>query len=74
VEVVDTGADLNAYAKVESRSGCCSSPTASLSVSESGRSTTQSADDDLHRRLADSLRRYNVNEYAASVRLFALNS
>src|SRR5436309_664099 len=24
VEVIDTGADLNAYAKVESQSGCCS--------------------------------------------------
>ena len=29
-------------------------------------------DADLHRRLADLLRRYNVNDYAASVRVFAV--
>ena len=27
VEVIDTGADLNAYAKVENQGGCCSPPT-----------------------------------------------
>ena len=38
--------------------GCCSSPP--------------SGDADLHQRLADLLRRYNVNDYAASVRVFAV--
>ena len=30
VEVIDTGADLNAYAKVENQGGCCSPAAASL--------------------------------------------
>ena len=35
-------------------------------------SSASSSDADLHRRLADLLRRYNVNDYAASVRVFAV--
>lgn len=57
VEVIDTGADLNAYAKVENQSCCCSTPK---------------AEDALHARLLELLTRYNVNEFAASVRVFAL--
>ena len=30
------------------------------------------SDDGLHRRLTDLLRRYNVNDYAASVQVFAV--
>jgi hypothetical protein len=37
-------------------------------VAESGCCSTTPADDDLHRRLIDLLRRYDVNDYAASVR------
>jgi hypothetical protein len=37
---------------------CCSSPP--------------SSDEDLHRRMADLLRRYNVNDFAASVRVYAV--
>jgi hypothetical protein len=72
VEILDTGADLNAYAKVENESGCCSAPASSLPVAESGCCSTGPADDGLHRRLLDLLTRYNVNDYAASVRVFAL--
>jgi SAM-dependent methyltransferase len=61
VEVIDTKSDLNAYAKVENQSGCC--PPASSCCGPSA---------DLHARLADLLTRYNVNDYAASVRVFAL--
>ncbi len=71
VEIIDTGADLNAYAKIENQSGCCSPPTASASA-QTGCCTAPSADDGLHRRLAELLTRYNVNDYAASVRVFAL--
>lgn len=71
VEIVDTGADLNAYAKVENQSGCCSPPAGSLASAQLG-CCTASTDDGLHRRLADLLSRYNVNEYAASVGVFAL--
>jgi arsenite methyltransferase len=67
VEVIGTGADLNAYAKVENQAGCCP-PT----VTESGCCSTQAIDDNLHRRLTDLLQRYNVNDYAAAVRVFAV--
>ena len=72
VQVIDTGADLNAYAKVENQSGCCSPASTSLPVAETGCCSAQPADDTLHRRLMDLLRRYNVNDYAASVRVFAV--
>ena len=75
VEVIDSGADLNAYAKVENQSGCCSpaSGSSDLPVVEQGCcSANPGADDALHERLADLLRRYNVNDYAASVKVFAV--
>lgn len=70
VEVIPTGADLNAYAKVENQGGCCS--PSSLPVVESGCCSTEPADERLHQRLLELLRRYNVNDYAASVRVFAV--
>lgn len=57
VQVIDAKKDLNAYAKVENQSGCC----------ESG-----CAPGDLHADLADLVGRYDVNEYTASVRVFAV--
>ena len=76
VEVIDTGSDLNAYAKVENQSGCCSPPatSSSLPIAETGCcSPAETATDPaLHARLADLLRRYNVNDYAASVRVYAM--
>jgi SAM-dependent methyltransferase len=72
VEVIDTGADLNAYALVENQAGCCSPLTSSLPPAESECCPTLPADDSLHQRLIDLLRRYNVNDYAASVRVFAV--
>jgi hypothetical protein len=72
VQVIDTGADLNAYAKVENQGGCCSPPSSSLPVAETACCSTTPADDGLHRRLLDILTRYNVNDYPASVRVFAL--
>jgi SAM-dependent methyltransferase len=77
VEVIETGADLNAYAKVGEQPGCCSpteAPTVVLPVAAGsgccGPTTTTGTG--LHDRLADLLRRYNVNDYAASVRVFAV--
>jgi SAM-dependent methyltransferase len=84
VQVIDSGADLNAYAKVENQSGCCSPAMSedgpkqsccgtSLPVVASSCCTSASAPkSDLHRRLADLLQRYNVNEYAASVKVLAV--
>ena len=70
VEVIDTGADLNAYAKVENQGGCCSPPA--VPVVETGCCSPRPAQDTLHARLLDLLTRYNVNDYAASVRVFAV--
>src|SRR5690242_7172519 len=54
VQVIDTGADLNAYAKVENQVGCCSSPS-SLPVADTACCSTKPADDGLHRRLLELL-------------------
>jgi len=72
VEIIDTGADLNAYAKVENQGGCCSPASPSPPVAEAGCCSAPPANDGLHRRLLDLLRRYDVNDYAASVRVFAV--
>ncbi|GIW88325.1 MAG: hypothetical protein KatS3mg108_2649 [Isosphaeraceae bacterium] len=76
VQVVDTGRDLNAYAKVENQAGCCapaapSAASSALPIAGSC-SATASNDDSLHARLLDLLARYNVNDYAASVQVLAV--
>jgi arsenite methyltransferase len=59
VQIVDTGADLNVYAKVEKQSGCCSPDPASCSS-------------DLQSQLMELMKRYNINDYAASVKVYAV--
>lgn len=66
VQVVDTGADLNAYAKVENQSGCCSP------VMTNGLPIVSDCTPRLHDSLRNLLERYNVNDYAASVKVFAV--
>jgi SAM-dependent methyltransferase len=56
VDIVESGSDLNAYTKLENQS-CCGSI---------------SPDDDLYCQFAELLRRYDVNDFAASVRVYAL--
>ena len=72
VEVIDTGADLNAYAKVENQGGCCSPAASRVALVETGCCSRPTLEDTLHARLLDLLTRYNVNDYAASVRVFAV--
>ncbi len=85
VEVIDSGADLNAYAKVENQSGCCppsmtttpqdsatSSAASALPATTSGCCTAVTEEASFHERLGDLLQRYNVNDYAASVKVFAV--
>ncbi|HWU41509.1 MAG TPA: hypothetical protein VN203_27960, partial [Candidatus Acidoferrum sp.] len=69
-EVIDTEADLNAYAKVENEGSCCSPVTTSLPVVETSCCSGQPAEDNLHRRLMDLLQRYNVNDFATSTKRF----
>ena len=71
VQVIDAGKDLNAYAKVEGGEGCCS-PAPDSSGSCCG--ATAEAAPDLHKGLAQLLTRFDVNQYAASVRVFAVKS
>ncbi|MBI3836826.1 MAG: arsenite methyltransferase [Planctomycetia bacterium] len=59
VQIIDTGADLNVYAKVEKQSGCCSPAMPSCSS-------------DLHGQLVELMSRYNINDYAASVKVYAV--
>lgn len=67
VQVIDANQDLNAYAKVEGGEGCCSPlPTSPGSCCGST--------SDLHDDLKHLLSRFDVNEYAASVRVFAIKS
>jgi SAM-dependent methyltransferase len=72
VEILDTGTDLNAYAKVENQGGCCPPTTSRLPADDAGCCSTPFTDDSLHARLIELLRRYDVNDYAASVRVFAV--
>jgi SAM-dependent methyltransferase len=75
VEVVDAGKDLNAYAQVEGQSGCCTPATEvtpGLPGVESCCTPEAQPSSEVHARLADLMRRYDVNDYAASVRVYAL--
>jgi len=93
VAVIDSGADLNAYAQVEGQSGCCSpsmqeeATPKSLPVASSccapAAATAEAAPaaasccgpvaaTAVEGELRDVLSRYNVNDYAASVKVFAV--
>lgn len=63
VQIVDTGKDLNAYSQVENQAACCS---------PAGSGCCAPASDTVHGGLADLLARYDVNDYAASVQVYAL--
>jgi SAM-dependent methyltransferase len=77
VQVVDTARDLNAYAKVENQSGCCSPPMsigASLPVAEGCCGAGGDTPASVHEGLTALLAKYNVNEFAASVQVYALKA
>lgn len=66
IEIIDAGKDLNAYSKVAGQSGCCSPSMGD------GLPIVSCCSSDVHNELGDLLARYNVNDYAASVRVFAV--
>jgi arsenite methyltransferase len=76
VDIIDSGSDLNSYARVEGQSGCCSPPAHSAlpvaSASACCSAPSGGGELELHRRLGDLLRKYDVNDYAASIRVFAV--
>jgi SAM-dependent methyltransferase len=75
VAVIDTQKDLNAYAEVEGQSACCAPPmnspnSAGLSVIASPCQSEPA--NVIHSELADLLARYDVNDFAASVQVYAV--
>jgi arsenite methyltransferase len=68
VEVVDSGADLNAYAKVENQSGCCSPAMDEESCCAPAPNATAS----LHTELTELLTKHDINAAAASVKVYAI--
>jgi len=86
VEVIDSGADLNAYSKLENQSGCCSPPAESASAPKAVATTVASccapaqvepvssccSTSELQEGFSELLSRYNVNDYAASVKVYAI--
>jgi SAM-dependent methyltransferase len=74
VQVVDTHKDLNAYALVEGQSGCCSPPAAGGGLPMAEACCGGAGEAAVHQGLADILARYNVNDYAASVQVYALKA
>jgi SAM-dependent methyltransferase len=71
VAVIDTGADLNAYALVANQS-CCCSPSMVAPGDGSDTATPCDSGDGLHEALGMLLARFDVNHYAASVKVFAV--
>src|ERR1700678_4492731 len=68
VEIVDSGADLNAYASVENQSDCCSPSMAEGSCCSPVPATNAPT---LHEELSDLLTTHDVNAAAASVKVYA---
>jgi arsenite methyltransferase len=66
VEIIDSGVDLNAYGAVENQSGCCSP------AMDGGLSVVSCCSTDIHTSLSELLARYNINDYAASVKVYAI--
>ena len=71
VQIVDTGKDLNAYAQVEDQSLCCS-PAMSSDNGLSLAANCCGPEAGVHEGLAQLLREYNINDFAASVQVYAL--
>jgi SAM-dependent methyltransferase len=73
VEILDSGADLNAYKKVENQAGCCSPAMDEASpftmVQEACCTPSPTT---LHDDLSSLLDSYDVNEAAASVKVYAI--
>ena len=78
VRVVDTGKDLNAYTAVEGQAACCAPPALAgepgglAVVGEACCSPAAPAGGELFEGLASLLERCDVNDFAASVQVYAV--
>ncbi|WP_047489985.1 arsenite methyltransferase [Terriglobus sp. TAA 43] len=75
VEIVDNGSDLNAYKKVENQAGCCSpamNESNPFAVVQEACCTPEPTATSLHNDLSALLDTYDVNQAAASVKVYAI--
>ncbi len=76
IQIVDSGADLNAYAKVENQAGCCSPSMETGSpfqvVSEPCCAPASEPVPSFHDELTTLLSQYDINAAAASVKVYAI--
>ena len=77
IEIIDTGSDLNAYAKIDPERTCCCSgsvATAAMPATKGCCSSPPAGAEDtaFHGEIASLGMRYDFNEYAASVKIFAV--
>ena len=85
IAVIDSQTDLNAYAQADGQCGCCSAPmntseealpaeksSTRLNVVSAGCCGSTAPVKALHKDIAEVLRQYDVNAYAASVKVFAI--
>jgi len=87
VEIIDSGADLNAYAQIDGQVGCCGgemaaepvsvgaeccTPLETVAIGEACCSPAESKTPELLTRLAELARLHDLNDYAASVKVFAV--
>lgn len=70
VEIVDAKSDLNVYNKIDNQQGCCA-PSTALPVTSASCCAPPKQEMRLD-QLADLMRRHNVNDFAASVRVYAV--
>lgn len=74
IQLIDSGADLNVYGAVEGQSACCApapEPASGGGCCGPAKPAAE-AQKGVHEGLADLLRRYDLNDYAASMKIFAL--
>lgn len=76
VDVQDSGSDLNAYSNVEGQTGCCSPPMNESNglavVGESCCGGSSTGTNDVHAGLSDLISQYDLNEFAASIKVYAI--
>lgn len=75
VEIVDSGADLNAYAKLAHQAVCCSpsmNAGSPFQVVEAACCTPAASEPSFHEELTTLLAQYDVNAAAASVKVYAI--
>jgi len=73
VQVVDSKMDLNAYGEVEGQAGCCPPPALDSPLSVVDSACCPPVDSNaVHGGFAKLLKQFDINEFAASVQVYAL--